>query len=153
MGVPPWKWTPPDIYKTLLCVCVWTKLEEIDTSHNFWAFSIGTGVICSEVDFNRKPSLKPYEPARWTPWKRINPQSWWNIRRVKKNTWPTSKTIINQINLIHQSRKFKGQIAQIASMNINIYLVVHPTNRKWVSSPQLQVDIAPTYPMKITRVN
>ena len=28
-----------------------------------------------------------------------------------------------------------------------IYLVVHPTDRKWVSSPQLQVHIAPTYPI------
>ena len=28
-----------------------------------------------------------------------------------------------------------------------LILVVHPTNREWVSSPQLQVDIAPTYPI------
>ena len=28
-----------------------------------------------------------------------------------------------------------------------LYLVVHPTNRKWVSSPQLYVDIAPIYPI------
>ena len=32
-------------------------------------------------------------------------------------------------------------------MNIFDYLVVHPTNRKWVSSPQFFEWINPTYPI------
>ena len=65
----------------------------------------------------------------------------------------TRKYSLNIYNsLLYVLLQVVDEFPHRSGSSLGEYLLLGSSHESWVSSPQLQVDLAPTYPIEITRV-